>query len=160
MYKSFIAGITALSMTFGSAAPTHAAGLSEEEIGQLLFGLAAIATIGTIIENRNDRRADPAPTPRAEPQQRSQRHTHRGRNNRRNGWHTQNNRMILPRRCLRDVDTRFGTHRMFGRRCLENRFEYASELPRRCEVRVFTQNGPRRGYDPSCLRSQGYTARR
>lgn len=151
MFKPLIAGITALSLTLSTATPAQAKGLSEDDIGKILFGLAAIATIGALVENNDNRREvqvtrthRPDPTPRTQ-QPHRQRYV---------------DRSILPRDCLRGYETRFGTHRMFGAQCLRNTYAYSQNLPRSCAVRIFTTDGPRRGFDPACLRGQGYSARR
>lgn len=151
MFKPIIAGVTALSLTFSSAAPAQAAGLSDDDLGKIIFGIAALAAISTLVEPQaNQSRAqvtrEISPRPNRE-------HS----NDRR---HQQEERTVLPRNCLRSYETRFGTHRMFGRRCLQNNYSLASRLPNSCSVRIFTEAGPRRGFDPTCLRSHGYTARR
>lgn len=155
MLKSLIAGITALSLA--TATPATAQGLDREDVGKLLIGLAAVAVIGAAIEeNRSNTQTSPA---------------HHSNNwngiNRNNNWSGINpnggnhvRRSVLPHDCLRRVETRFGTQRMFGKRCLERNYRHVSNLPRRCEVRVFTSNGPRDGFDPQCLRQQGYRSDR
>lgn len=153
MLKSLIASVTALSLA--TATPAAAQGLDREDVGKLLIGLAAVAVIGAAIEeNRDNRESTPA-------------HHNNGWGgiDRNNSWsgidrNNNNNRRVLPHDCLRQVETRFGTQRMFGRRCLERNYRHANSLPDRCEVRVFAENGPRNGYDPRCLRQQGYTTDR
>ncbi len=154
MLKTLTAGITALSLTLGSAAPSQAQGLSEDDIGKILFGLATLAVIGKIVDERADdnnrnRSVEVTRTHRSINTPQVQR-THRPRVD----------RTVLPRDCLRGYETRFGTHRMFSARCLRNNYAFADHLPRGCSVRIFTTDGARRGFDPACLRGQGYTARR
>ncbi len=149
MHKFLITSVTALSLTIASVQPVQAGGLSENDIGKLLFGLVAVATLNSAIKNRNSRQSEPAP----------QVQTHQPRVH----THQQTrvpNRSILPRSCLQRVDTRFGPQRMFTRSCLRNSYAHASQLPRACAVRVFSNQGPVRGYDPQCLRDEGYRARR
>ena len=67
---------------------------------------------------------------------------------------------ILPYTCLNGVDTRFGDVRMFGRNCLRNAGVRIDRLPEECSVRVYGENGVRNGYDPLCLRQNGYRADR
>ena len=149
MFKPLIAGITALALTLSTTAPVQARGLSEDDIGKIIFGLAALAAVGAIVEsNKDSRPRTVTPTHRPVPEvERPQRQR-------------QIDRRVLPRNCLRGYETRFGTHRMFGARCLRNSYAFAEHLPRRCAVRIFTDAGPRRGFDPACLRNQGYIARR
>ena len=66
----------------------------------------------------------------------------------------------LPGDCLRTVDTRYGTSRLYVARCLERSHIRVNDLPYRCAVRVMTKRGPREGYDPYCLRESGYSIRR
>jgi hypothetical protein len=155
MLKSLIAGVAALSLTLASAAPAAAGNLDREDVGKLLIGLAAVAVIGAAIEqNRDDTRSTPV-------------HHNNGWSgiNRNNNWsnlrrNNNNSRRVLPHDCIRRVETRFGTQRMFGKRCLERNYRHVSNLPGRCAVRVYTDNGPRRGFDPQCLREQGYRSDR
>ena len=150
MLKSLIAGVAALSLA--TATPAAAQGLDREDMGKLLIGLAAVAVIGAAIENNNDR-SDKSSTPVHD------QHNWSGIN-RNNNWSSLNNspRRVLPRSCVRRVETRFGTQRMFGQRCLEQNYRHVNHLPARCTVRVYTDNGPRNGFDPRCLREQGYRA--
>lgn len=157
MFKPLIAGITALSMTLATMTPAHANGLDREDIGKLLFGIATIAALNAAINhnNRNDR----AETRNTQIQT---------INNNRQSWadlnrsrqQNANRGRVLPRECLRTVDTRFGVQRMFDRRCLNRNYDRVNRLPNRCAVRVFTNNGPRNGFDPLCLREAGFRATR
>lgn len=154
MFKPLIAGITALSLSL-SAAPVQAGGLTQDEIGKLIFGLAAIAAIGTLVENRQDRdqaKSTRAPTAWQTPQVQRPHHPQRDQRTR--------DRRVLPRECLTRIETRFGPQRLYGARCLRNTYAQADRLPRRCAVRMYTNNGPRRGFDPACLRREGFRTRR
>jgi len=160
MFKHMIAGITALSLTFATAAPVQANGFDREDVGKLLIGIAAIAALNVAIENnkRNDRVAEPAQTV----DHRSNRNTDSWAdlNRQRPRQNNQARNRDLPRECLQSVETRFGTQRLFGQRCLERNYARVNHLPNRCAVRVFTDNGPRNGFDPHCLREQGFRATR
>lgn len=152
MIKPLIAGLTALALTFATVAPAQAEGFSREDAGKLLIGLAAIAALNAALENRK---------PDAPATQVDDRHNRAPvvQGNRGHGWgqlNRDNDRRALPRECLRGVETRFGTQRMFVQRCLERNYRHVNSLPNRCAVRVYTSNGPRQGYDPLCLREAGY----
>lgn len=149
--KSLIAGVAALSLA--TATPVAAQGLDREDMGKLLIGLAAVAVIGAAIEENRDRNESTRVHD-------NHNQYNWGRINRGNDWSNLNrsNRRVLPRECFRRVETRFGTQRMFGQRCLERNYRHVNSLPGRCAVRVYTDNGPRRGFDPLCLREQGYRA--
>jgi hypothetical protein len=157
MFKTMTAALTAIALTVGTAAPVQARGLSEDDIGKLLFGLVAAATLNAAINNRSDRNRQSQapqethrPTPGRELFEAPQARRHQGHRADR----------ILPRSCLRQIETRYGNQRMFTRRCLTRNNIFASQLPQSCGVRVFSVNGPRRGYDPQCLRDHGFRARR
>ena len=155
MFKPIIAGIAAMS--FALAGPARANGLDREDVGKLLIGLAAIAVIGAAVENNN--RQNERVTPTHDRHDRDWSNLQRGDNN----WSNlsrRSDRRLLPHDCIRHIDTRFGTQRMFGRRCLQRNYRHFSSLPERCVVRVYTNDGPRRGYDPLCLREQGYRSDR
>lgn len=158
MFKPLIAGIAALSLTLATAMPTYAQGMNREDVGKLLIGLAAVAVIGAAIEENRDR-------PRSTPVHDTNQWSGINRNNDWSGLnrqhrHSRDARRALPHACLRTVETRFGTQRMFGRRCLERNYRHASRLPERCSVRLYTSDGPRNGFDPLCLREQGFRSDR
>jgi len=150
MFKFVIAGVTAIALTFSSV-PAQARGLSEDDIGKILFGLVAAGVLHSAINNNNSRRTtQAAPTPRTE-----QVRPHRGQSERR-----VDATRILPRACLTRVATRYGEHRMFGRRCLQRNNVNLRNLPRECAVRVRSNGNARRGFDPQCMRDAGYRIRR
>ncbi|MEL6840058.1 MAG: hypothetical protein AAFP85_12255 [Pseudomonadota bacterium] len=148
MMKSLITATVALSLAV--ATPASAQGIDREDLGKLIIGLAAVAVIGAAIEENRDRDSSTKA---------HDSHDWSGIN-RNNDWSSLNrsNRRVLPRECFRRVETRFGTQRMFGQRCLQRNYRHYHSLPGRCAVRVYTDNGPRRGFDPLCLREQGYRA--
>lgn len=159
MYNALIAGITALSLTLASAQPVRAGGLSQDDIGKILFGLVATATLSAAINNnRNDLR-EPATrnTYTNEQTQRVPRSEPRRSNNTRNDVFRSE---VLPRHCVTHVSTRFGEHRVVDRRCLRRNDVRMRYLPRQCAVRLYTDHGPVRGFDPRCLRQEGYRFRR
>jgi hypothetical protein len=160
MLKSLIAGVTALSLTMAGALPAAANGLDRETAAKLIIGLAAAAVIGSAIENNRD---DNRSTQARDNHNNGGNNRNNGGINRNNNWSDLNrnsNRRVLPSDCLTRVETRFGTQRMFGQRCLERNYRHVNSLPARCAVRVYSDNGPRRGYDPLCLRDQGYRTNR
>lgn len=151
MFKSLIAGVAAVSLTFATAMPAQANGFDREDAGKLIIGLAAIAALNAALENRDRNDREPAQV-----EDRTQRHPQ--------GWtgrpRPAGNRNVLPSECLGQIDTRYGDHRMYMSRCLERHQVWVAQLPRRCEVRLFTNDGPRNGYDPACMRQEGYRSDR
>ena len=155
MYKHLIAGFTALSLCL--AAPAQAQALDREDAARLVIGLGALAVVGAAI--RNNRDDDDSAT---EVHDRHDRNDWNRRNNG-NRWSDLNrrsNNRVLPGECLQRIETRFGTQRLFGQRCLERNYRHVNQLPGRCAVRVYTRRGPQTGYDPLCLREAGYASDR
>lgn len=157
MRKSLITGLTALSLTFAVVSPVHANGLDREDLGKIVFGLAALVALGAIVE---DGSSDDSVVQAHERTRRGYQSPQNWSDLNRPRPRAQHRHADLPRNCLRAVDTRFGTIRMFGQRCLQRNYARAASLPSRCAVRVYTADGPRRGYDPQCLREQGYRVSR
>lgn len=159
MYRKFIATITAASIAltaFGAAA--HA---GERENTRAIATILGIAAVGALIHQNNKRKKDKvrhhqpvhkqptyqkprhadvpryvAPKPRPLPQRA--------------------HRKLLPKQCLRSFETYRGKVRMFGARCLNQRYDFAHRLPRQCEYVFNTSRGDRRGYEARCLRDRGY----
>lgn len=156
MLKPIIAGITAISLTF--TAPTQALAIERNNAAAALLGLAAIAALSGAKVQVNQHKA--APVQQVNDWSRLSETSRANRQNRWSNLNQRQNSRVVPHGCLRAVETRFGTQRMFGRRCLERNYRYAQSLPGRCAVRVYTSNGPRRGFDPLCLREQGYRSDR
>ena len=134
MYSKFIATVAAASIliTGFSAAPARA---NQDDVGRALAALLGIAIVGAVIhENKKNKkqRAHVKPAPRHVSQH------------------------LLPGRCLRTFETRRGTARIFGQRCLERHYGFTHRLPQHCERRVWTDRGSRSGFGANCLRKQGY----
>lgn len=145
MFKFVTAGVTAIALTLSSV-PAQARGLSEDDIGKLLFGLVAAGVISTAINN-NQRR-----TVTVTPQVTEQSSPRRD--------HSRNRANILPRACLARVETRIGTQRILGRNCLRRNDVNVRNLPRDCAVRLRSNGHVRRGFDPQCLRDAGFRTQR
>lgn len=163
MYKTFVAGITAISLTLSTAAPAQANGFSEDDFGKLVFGLIALAGIATAIDKHSGSSAAPDKPDEirdAWPKPRTPRHPQQPRNDgygnnpySPNWGHTP--RIQVPRRCLDAVSTRYGRERIVDGRCIRRTTNLLRSMPRQCRVRLYTQFGPRGGWDPHCLRDNG-----
>lgn len=163
MFKQLIAGVTAVSLTLAS--PAQAGNLDRDDVGKLLFGIAAIAALNSIIENNERRSTARAAAPKQQSTQvhdRSweRRHAPTDHGQRWSNLSGRSNARIVPFACLRRVETRFGNPRIFTKRCLDRNYRHAANLPRRCAVRLYSNNGPVSGFDPACLRQQGYRSDR
>lgn len=138
MFKILTAGITALSLVI----PHTARASQNNDVGKLIFGLAAVAIIGAAIDANNRRPelvvADPQPRERDHDRIRS------------------NRVEPLPAQCRVQVPGRHGVTEIYGQRCLNRNFSRADRLPEVCAVRVQGEHRDRRGYAPDCLRQFGY----
>ena len=146
MHKTFIAGLTALSLTFTTAGPVQAQGVSEDQLGRILFGLFAAAAVAKIVEGHQ---ADaPTATLVTRPKPKVQDH--------RDDRAAERARMTLPRQCLRRVETRRGTLRVMAQRCMRRNFDHVRQLPDACHVVRRTNDRRIRGWKVGCLRDAGY----
>ena len=154
MHRKFIATVAAASIliTGFAAAPAHA---NQEDVGRALAALLGVAIVGAVIhENKKNRKqrahVQPAPRHNVHKPVQKQRHVKPRPLPRRVSEH------LLPGRCLRSFETRRGTARIFGERCLERHYSFTHRLPQHCERRIRTDRGPRFGFGARCLRKQGY----
>jgi len=155
MHRYFIAGITAVTLlvTAFNAAPARA---QDQDLARLLAGIAALAIVGKAIHDRNERREV------------RKDYFHRDTIVHRDHVQRQNvitlrplpqavARKVLPRQCLRQVQTRNGDiRRAFGARCLERNYQHSNLLPRNCARQFETQRGTRWMYRAGCLRNNGF----
>lgn len=63
---------------------------------------------------------------------------------------------LLPASCLRDFWVHGEQVRLFGAHCLERSYRHADRLPLACATTIRSEGRLRTGYDPRCLRHQGY----
>jgi hypothetical protein len=173
MYKTFIAGLTAISLTLSSAAPARANSMNEDQIGKILFGLLATGVLVNIINNKQQSKTPPVATTRPWAPPVVAPHPHSPRTvdvsprppaprivdipRRPRGAR---NAKIIPRDCLKNFEGRFGNYRMFQRSCMRENYQFVRSLPQTCKVRLVTRKGTRNGWDPRCLRQAGYIASR
>lgn len=157
---------TAFSLAF---TPAPAAADAED----VAAAIAGIAVLGLIAKSVNDKRDDRKEARRhavtqQQPFYHNQRHSNLGHSRiiegeiiRNRGVANRNGlrnikRITLPRRCVRQLRTRNGLRPVYGERCLENRFSFASSLPQHCERLVNTRNGVRTFFSRRCLARDGW----
>jgi hypothetical protein len=141
MKKQMLAGLMSASLVLGgvTATPVRA---DNNDLAKALFGIAAIAIIGTAIHNnRATTRVTPPPAP-TPPAPRP--------------GHIPARARILPSSCLVDYDTGWGQGLLLGSECLSRNYRYAHLLPQQCEVDVRLRRRAFSGFDPSCLRYEGF----
>ena len=145
MFKFVTAGVTAIALTVSSV-PAQARGLSEDDIGKILFGLVAAGVLSQAMNTNKGRAVTVTPQVTEQSRPRHDRSSRRAQ--------------VLPRACLTRVETRFGTHRILGRNCLRRNDVNLRSLPRDCAVRLRSNGNVRRGFDPQCLRDAGFRTQR
>ncbi len=154
-----IAGLAIASSLFAPA-PASADG---DDVAKAIVGIAAIAIIARAIDRRKDR--DDLTTVGSRRLGSVDRYDGRrgidGRNRRYDNRHGPKARRgykkhALPRRCLRVVETSRGDRQVYGARCVNRNFRFASKLPERCETVVRTRRGFRTVYGARCLRRDGW----
>lgn len=156
MYRKFIATVSAaaIALTAMGAAPAYA---DDRDAARALAAILGIAVVGALIHDNNKKKKRKvhrqAPVYNQplynQPAYKQQRIKPRPLPQRAN-------RKLLPQRCFRSVDTRQGTYRMFGQRCLNKHYRHVNSLPQRCQYTFRTYDGKRRGYEARCLRDAGY----
>lgn len=159
-HRTFISLIlaSALAITGVSAAPARA---GDDDIAKWIAGVAALAIIGAAIAD-NDRDKKQVVT-RNRGYNYNKGHGHRHNYNHGHGHkhgyaHKQNfHRYKLPVQCRRDVQTRKGYIRGFGRHCLLKNYGHFNSLPHQCAVKTRDYSGNRRVvYSGRCLGQHGY----
>ena len=111
----------------------------EDQIGALIFGLAALAAISSLSDKDKDDDRRHRETPRV--------------------VQPRHDPKALPFECLNTIETWQGPVRLFGHRCMELSYRYIGHLPSHCYVEVLGRGGhKRRGWTAHCLRNSGYYA--
>lgn len=160
MYRKFIATIAAASIAI-TALGTTPARADDDDLARALAAILGVAVIGSIINDRNDDHVVTR-THRHQPRVHNPRRVHRPYVQprplpRRVERHrAAPGRYLLPGQCFRTFETRRGSYRGFGQRCLRNNFRHAHTLPNRCLLSLRTRNGHRNAYEARCLRNAGY----
>ena len=149
MHRKFIALIIATAITITGISVSQARAADTRD---LLGGLAALALIGAGVHYYNkERRADQATRQHAPVYQppvvdhypvrpRPQRLA----------------RYDLPHRCLRTIKGYGPNRQLLGPKCLKKHYRHANSLPNQCKVGFWNGKKVKRGYEPACLRQQGY----
>lgn len=176
MYRRFIATIVAASvaLTVLGAVPARA---DQKDTARAVAAIVGLAIVGKLVHDRKkEKEQERAAAARARevarqqeaadryhytaPLPRSERGHRQGQGPRPRPLPQRVDRKLLPQECFRGFETAYGTHLMFGRRCLENNYRFANRLPQTCAERIRTIHGFRRGYDARCLRRAGYSLAR
>lgn len=159
MSSKFISAIvaTALVITTVGAQPSLAGErrTQDNRETQIIMGIAALAALGILLKDRD---AD-----KARPRDRAHEHYEpRPRNTARHHTITPRplpdrvRQSILPKECMRRVETRYGTQRVLAKPCLRRNDVRVKALPERCHTRFYRGDRKRMGYRVGCLKKHGY----
>jgi len=163
--KFIATAILGLALATTTAAPVRADG---DDLAKAILGIAAVAIIAKSIDDRKDRRREEQATVGASrlgsidrPYAGRELHGTVNRYDRHGpkagrGY----KRAELPQRCLRTVDTGRRDRLVYGARCLDRNYRFASKLPDRCELAVRTPRGIRTVYGARCLKRDGWIVAR
>lgn len=170
MTRVFLAPAVALLIALGVGAPKPAQAADGEAIIGVIAGVAAVALIAKAIEDERDE--EKAKSKRATNIYQGPRTTriyrhdddrafHRGHSGTRIHRFNHSSRIynagrVLPDRCLRLIETRGGTRRAFGQRCLQRNGVNLARLPNDCAFRLRTDRGTRTFFGGRCLRQRGW----
>lgn len=135
--RRFIATLAALALMTAAAIPARADTRSDD-LAKALAAIAAVAIIGSALNDNNDRRPTAVHQPRyREVPQRAHRAT------------------VLPARCAVEVRGRRHSSVAYPERCLR-RAGIDQRLPRQCEVVIQGRGRDRTAYDQNCLLNSGF----
>ncbi len=160
MHKSIIAGITAVTLSLG--VPAQANGFSEEDLGKLLFGIVAAATVAQAIKNNRAEDTTPYAAQTVTPRhprghvtngQGQNGHVRGGQGYGLSEWRRAS---ILPSQCVKSFRTRNGPVQMLTRACIARNYHQRVSFPQRCERDVMTHRGFRSGWTVQCMRDNGF----
>ena len=153
MSRKFIATILAASLAVTSISATPAAA-GDDNLKKFLLGAGTLLIIGSALENGKAQVVI---------KDKDDKYAHgygHGYGYKKYKKKKRRISKVLPRYCLRRIETRRGDVRMFGKRCLQRNYRYADWLPQDCKIRVKTWRHGHRvtrvGYKPRCLRHYGY----
>ena len=157
MRPSLIAPILAIAL---AVAPVPRAAAAELDAHRVVAGLAALAIVGAVLQQRGggggERIVTGGYSPRPEPQRGEERRFET------RGYaphlqpHCRQIRPAVPAVCRTYIGSGGRDRLAYGARCLERQVARSELLPRECLRRVRTDRGPSRVYFARCLRRDGW----
>lgn len=156
MHRKFIALVCASALAVTAiSAPARA----DEDVAKVIAGLAALAIIGAVINDHNDR--DEVVVHRhVQPNYPRQTHNYGSAPRKPVVQPRPLPRNVtkydLPKNCLKTVKQGRDSVRILGQNCMEQNYNLTKSLPNACKVQVRGNEGKRQGYKPNCLRERGY----
>jgi hypothetical protein len=144
-----LTALLAATLGLTPVAPAQAQ-MTNEQINQLLLGIAAIGAVGITVDKLKDRKDDKKKKEKAK----------KAKHKRDVGTDRTPHRQILPARCENVVEGRNGNiRRVLGKRCVEQSTR-VRRLPQRCEREVYAFGRYRDVYGKRCLEKFGWTVAR
>jgi len=129
--------VLSIALTSVTASSQTASAADGDDIAKLLGAIALFAILNEAQNDRSEKRK--ATVTDRKPKQKAKRSK------------------VLPRKCLRVLNTKHGQRRIFGKGCLRNNYRHVDRLPQFCATK-WRRDGKRlNGYDARCLRNEGYT---
>lgn len=144
MAKNFVKTLVMATVVVTGISATSARASSDDGLAAFLATTIFLFALGSALEGEVS--VDPAPQPPSRP--------NRGYGN------TPRNKRLVPYECLQTFTTQNGQVRTFEKTCMQRNYAQIRRLPRSCERTLWTTVGLRYGYEPQCLRNNGYRARR
>ncbi len=160
--KIAIAGLTALSLTLTPISATAAP--DGEDIAKTLAGLAVLGIIASAASDRKDKNRARSNQVYHDPYASIEGNRSRDvidgdlrrwKDGRRKGKRFARH-APLPGHCALTLTTARHDRTVFGSRCLQRNYAFASKLPRDCRLKVRTDRGLRTVYGARCLRRNGW----
>jgi len=161
MFKFLTAPVLAASIALSGFTPTPARA-DDAEVARLIAGFAALAFIGAVINDQNNKSNSKATVhhkPKVYHKPKVTVHKNYVHKRHVNPHHkriAKPRRNVVPASCFEIVPTKQGNRRGFGHYCLHKKYKYASSLPHFCKSKVRSRGKDRTIYTANCLRNQGY----
>lgn len=169
MRHPIISGVLAIALSL-TGLMTPAPARADDDSLRRILGAAVVVGAVALAVRENDRRERQA-RPNTQPQQPAYHRIDRQGNwhRQQNGWQQprvdhrprpqpdlRSDGWLLPASCLRDFRVRGEHVRLFAAHCLERSYRHADRLPLACATTIRSEGRLRTGFDPRCLRHQGY----
>jgi hypothetical protein len=153
MFKFLTAPVLAASiaLTGFSTAPARA---NNDDVAGFVAGLAALAIIGIAINESQSNQKEKARKKSKKKRQNAIAIRSKKANARLHAKKA--HRKIVPAQCLRVLETRNGTRRGFGARCLNRFGKSTAALPQYCKSTIRSRGQVRTLYMARCLKNAGF----
>lgn len=146
MAKNFVKTLV-IATVLVTGISTTSARAENDDLAAFLATTIFLFALGSALEGEVNVNPAPAPQPPARPGRPGQ-------------GQSQNYKRQVPLECLETFTTQTGQVRTFEKSCMYRNYAHYKRLPQNCERTLWTSVGLRYGYEPQCLRQNGFRARR